>query len=59
MPSKICSIFRLATGFNYLLTQRAQLCLSTMLPNPRSGNSARIVFELNLLGYDDEEEEAR
>ncbi|WP_143080103.1 hypothetical protein [Hymenobacter arizonensis] len=42
-------------GINYLLTQRVQLCLGAMLPNPRSGNSAGIVLELNLLGYDDDE----
>ena len=41
-------------GFNYLATKRVQLCLGAMLPNPGSANSRGIVFELNLLGYDDD-----
>ena len=45
-------------GFNYLATKRVQLCLGAMLPNPRSQNSAGVVFELNLLGYDDSSEAA-
>ena len=45
-------------GFNYLATKRVQLCLGAMLPNPGSRNSQGIVFELNLLGYDDHEEQA-
>lgn len=39
-------------GLNYLATQRLQLCLGALLPNPGSGNRAGVVFELNLLGYD-------
>ncbi len=41
-------------GFNYLATKRIQLCLGAMLPNPRSQNPAGVVFELNLLGFDDD-----
>jgi len=41
-------------GFNYLATKRIQLCLGAMLPNPRSQNSYGVVFELNLLGFDDD-----
>ena len=40
-------------GFNYLLTKRVQLCLGGMIPNPGSPNKAGVVFELNLLGFDD------
>lgn len=39
-------------GINYLATQRLQLCLGALLPNPGSRNRAGVVFELNLLGYD-------
>ncbi|WP_097124375.1 hypothetical protein [Spirosoma fluviale] len=38
---------------NFLATKRLQLCLGGMLPNPNSGNNSGIVFELNLLGFDD------
>lgn len=41
-------------GFNYLLTKRVQLCLGALLPNPNSNNRHGVVFELNLLGFDDE-----
>jgi hypothetical protein len=39
-------------GINYLATQRLQLCLGALLPNPGSRNRAGVVLELNLLGYD-------
>lgn len=41
-------------GFNYLATKRLQLCLGALLPNPGTSNRPGVVFELNLLGYDDE-----
>ncbi|AYA38705.1 hypothetical protein D3Y59_17600 [Hymenobacter oligotrophus] len=40
-------------GVNFLATQRLQLCAGALLPNPGSGNRAGVVFELNLLGYDE------
>jgi len=40
-------------GFNYLASKRVQLCLGALLPNPGTRNSPGVVFELNLLGYDD------
>jgi len=40
-------------GVNFLASKRVQLCLGGMLPNPGSGNKAGLVFELNLLGFDD------
>ncbi len=40
-------------GVNYLATRRLQLCLGGLIPNPNSGNASGIVFELNLLGFDD------
>jgi hypothetical protein len=40
-------------GFNFLATNRLQLCLGALVPNPGSGNPAGVVFELNLLGFDD------
>ncbi|MEZ0540731.1 hypothetical protein [Fibrella arboris] len=40
-------------GVNFLASKRVQLCLGGLLPNPGSGNKAGIVFELNLLGFDD------
>ncbi|SHI86331.1 hypothetical protein SAMN02745146_1733 [Hymenobacter daecheongensis DSM 21074] len=40
-------------GFNYLATKRLQLCLGALLPNPGTSNRPGLVFELNLLGYDD------
>ena len=40
-------------GFNFLATKRLQLCLGALIPNPGSGNPAGVVFELNLLGFDD------
>ena len=43
-------------GINYLATRRLQLCLGALLPNPGSHNRAGVVFELNLLGYDDEDD---
>lgn len=43
-------------GINYLATKRLQLCLGALLPNPNSRNRAGVVFELNLLGFDDEPE---
>ena len=39
-------------GFNYLATQRLQLCLGALLPNPGTRNPAGVVIEINLLGYD-------
>ena len=45
-------------GINYLATKRLQLCLGALLPNPGSRNRAGVVFELNLLGYDDEDDAA-
>jgi hypothetical protein len=41
-------------GFNFLATKRIQLCLGALVPNPRSGNQSGAVFELNILGFDDE-----
>ncbi|GAA4010260.1 hypothetical protein GCM10022408_23120 [Hymenobacter fastidiosus] len=43
-------------GINYLATRRVQLCLGVLLPNPGSQNRAGVVFELNLLGYDAEDD---
>lgn len=43
-------------GFNYLATQRLQLCLGALLPNPGSRNRGGLVLELNLLGYDADED---
>ena len=43
-------------GINYLATRRVQLCLGALLPNPGSQNRAGVVFELNLLGYDAEDD---
>jgi hypothetical protein len=40
-------------GFNFLATKRIQLCLGALLPNPNSSNKPGVVFELNLLGFDD------
>lgn len=40
-------------GINFLASRRVQLCLGGLLPNPRSGNAPGVVFELNLLGFDD------
>jgi hypothetical protein len=40
-------------GINFLATKRVQLCLGALLPNPNSQNKAGLVFELNLLGFDD------
>ena len=40
-------------GLNFLATKRVQLCLGGLLPNPGSGNKPGVVFELNLLGFDD------
>lgn len=40
-------------GVNFLASRRVQLCLGGLLPNPRSGNSSGVVFELNLLSFDD------
>lgn len=40
-------------GVNFLASRRVQLCLGGLLPNPRSGNAPGVVFELNLLGFDD------
>ncbi len=40
-------------GVNFLASRRVQLCLGSLLPNPRSGNQPGVVFELNLLGFDD------
>ena len=40
-------------GINFLATKRVQLCLGGLLPNPGSGNKPGVVFELNLLGFDD------
>lgn len=40
-------------GINFLATGRVQLCLGGLLPNPGNGNKPGIVFELNLLGFDD------
>ena len=39
-------------GINYLATQRLQLCLGALLPNPGTRNPAGVVIEINLLGYD-------
>ncbi|GAA3980392.1 hypothetical protein [Hymenobacter antarcticus] len=43
-------------GINYLATRRVQLCLGALVPNPGSHNRAGVVFELNLLGYDAEDD---
>ena len=40
-------------GINFLATKRVQLCLGGLLPNPGSGNRPGVVFELNLLGFND------
>ena len=40
-------------GLNFLATKRVQLCLGGLLPNPSSGNKPGLVFELNLLGFND------
>lgn len=40
-------------GVNFLASRRVQLCLGGLLPNPRSGNAPGVVFELNLLGFND------
>ncbi|MFN4146501.1 MAG: hypothetical protein ACK4GN_11805 [Runella sp.] len=40
-------------GINYFLTKRIQLCLGALLPNPRTDSKPGVVFELNLLGFDD------
>lgn len=41
-------------GVNYYLTKRVQLCLGGLVPSPGSPNKAGVVFELNLLSYDEE-----
>ena len=43
-------------GFNYLATKRVQICLGALLPNPGTSNRPGVVFELNLLGYDADED---
>lgn len=43
-------------GFNYLASNRVQLCLGALVPNPSTRNSAGAVFELNLLGWTDADE---
>ncbi|AQG80275.1 hypothetical protein [Spirosoma montaniterrae] len=40
-------------GVNFLATKRIQLCLGGLIPNPNSGNKPGVVFELNILGFDD------
>lgn len=40
-------------GVNYLISKRVQLCFGGLIPNPNSGNKPGFVFELNLLGFDD------
>ena len=40
-------------GFNFLATKRVQICLGALLPNPGTANKPGIVFELNLLGFND------
>jgi hypothetical protein len=45
-------------GFNYLATQRLQLCLGALLPNPGTRNAAGLVVEINLLGYDADPDDA-
>ena len=40
-------------GFNFLASKRVQLCLGALIPNANSGNKPGVVFELNLLGFDD------
>ena len=40
-------------GINYYLSKRVQLCLGGLIPNANSGNKSGVVFELNLLGFDD------
>ena len=40
-------------GFNFLATKRVQICLGALLPNPGTANKPGVVFELNLLGFND------
>ena len=40
-------------GFNFMVTKRIQLCLGALLPNPNTSNKPGVVFELNILGFDD------
>lgn len=41
-------------GVNYYITPRFQLCLGGIVASPGSGNEGGVVFEVNLLTYDDD-----
>jgi len=42
-----------ALGVNWYATKRLQFCLGALLPSPGSTNKYGVVFEINVLTYDD------
>lgn len=46
-----------AIGFNWYVTPKFQLCLGGLVPSPGSQNKYGVVFEINILTYDEKDYE--